>query len=119
VLQKLLEGQIKSGRLVVRLADGRDFRVGEGDTGHGPDVTVQLHGRSTPLKLALNPELYLGEAYMNGDLVLERGSLWDLMELIGRNCPPRVKRRAIGTPYGRRRGTPFPGVRAARRVAIS
>jgi hypothetical protein len=34
-----------------------------------------------PLKLALWPDLYLGEAYMNGSLVLERGDLWDLLDL--------------------------------------
>jgi hypothetical protein len=37
-----------------------------------------------PLKLALWPDLYLGEAYMNGSLVLERRDLWDLLDL-GRN----------------------------------
>jgi cyclopropane-fatty-acyl-phospholipid synthase len=42
----------------------------------------------------LNPEFYLGEAYMNGELVLERGTLWDLMELIGRNCPPQPHSRS-------------------------
>ncbi|MGH9550026.1 MAG: class I SAM-dependent methyltransferase, partial [Terriglobales bacterium] len=31
------------------------------------------------------PDLYLGEAYMNGSLVFERGNLWDLLDLFGRN----------------------------------
>jgi cyclopropane-fatty-acyl-phospholipid synthase len=38
-----------------------------------------------PLKLALWLDLYLGAAYMNGSLVLERGDLWDLLDLCGRN----------------------------------
>jgi cyclopropane-fatty-acyl-phospholipid synthase len=49
------------------------------------EVVVRLLGWMTPLKLALWPDLYLGEAYMNGSLVLERGSLWDLLDLCGRN----------------------------------
>jgi cyclopropane-fatty-acyl-phospholipid synthase len=48
------------------------------------EVVVRLLGRMTPLKLALWPDLYLGEAYMNGSLVLERGDLWDLLDLCGR-----------------------------------
>ncbi|MGC1345692.1 MAG: hypothetical protein WA863_06205, partial [Methyloceanibacter sp.] len=35
------------------------------------EVVARLTGRMTPLKLALWPDLYLGEAYMNGSLVLE------------------------------------------------
>ena len=48
-------------------------------------MAVRLKGVLTPLKLALHPDLYLGELYMDGALVLERGSLWDLLELLGRN----------------------------------
>jgi hypothetical protein len=36
------------------------------------DVVVRLSGALTPWKLALNPDLHLGEAYMNGTLVLEQ-----------------------------------------------
>ena len=48
------------------------------------EVVARVTGRMTPLKLALWPDLYLGEAYMNGSLVLERGDLWDLLDLFGR-----------------------------------
>jgi hypothetical protein len=43
------------------------------------------HGALTSWKLALHPELYFGELYMDGALILERGTLWDLLELLGRN----------------------------------
>jgi cyclopropane-fatty-acyl-phospholipid synthase len=49
------------------------------------EVVARLTGRMTPLKLALWPDLYLGEAYMNGSLVLERGGLWDILDLFVRN----------------------------------
>jgi cyclopropane-fatty-acyl-phospholipid synthase len=35
--------------------------------------------------MAFNPELYLGEAYMDGRLTLEEGTLRDLFELAARN----------------------------------
>ncbi|MCW6508239.1 cyclopropane-fatty-acyl-phospholipid synthase family protein [Lichenifustis flavocetrariae] len=49
------------------------------------EVTVRLHGSLTPFKLMLDPHRYLGESYMNGDLTIERGDLWDFIELIGYN----------------------------------
>jgi cyclopropane-fatty-acyl-phospholipid synthase len=61
-----------------------------------PDVIVKLTSRLTSLKLALWPDLYLGEAYMSGDLVIEHGTLWDLLDLCGRNIAAR--RRRISGP---------------------
>lgn len=49
------------------------------------DVGIRLKKTSTALRLALNPDLYLGEAYMDRDLEIEQGTLWDFMELIGSN----------------------------------
>lgn len=61
-------------------------RLHEFGNGQGPFVTLRLLDPSLPLKLALNPSLSLGEAYMDGDLVLEDGGLPDLMELICQNA---------------------------------
>jgi hypothetical protein len=44
------------------------------------------------LKLSLHPDLYLGELYADGALIIERGTLWDLLELLGRNQLVRVTR---------------------------
>ena len=49
-------------------------------------------GRLTPIKLALHPDFYFGEAYMNGELIIEQGTLWDLLELCGRNLERRQMR---------------------------
>ena len=35
------------------------------------------------MKLALHPDLYFGELYVDGALIVERGTLWDLLELVG------------------------------------
>jgi hypothetical protein len=44
-----------------------------------------LAARYTLLKLSLHPDLYFGELYVDGALTMERGTLWDLLELLGRN----------------------------------
>lgn len=60
----------KSGRT-------RDF----GDRQTGPSVTVRFHDRMLPLRLVINPSLAFGEAYMDGTLTIERGSLRDLLHI--------------------------------------
>jgi cyclopropane-fatty-acyl-phospholipid synthase len=86
VLARLLKRMIRTGRMRVEASDGRTLiEVGDKTKATNPDVAVRLRGMLTPFKLALNPDLYLGEAYMSGALEIRRGSLWDLMELIGRN----------------------------------
>jgi cyclopropane-fatty-acyl-phospholipid synthase len=84
MLKRLLQRLIKIGRLTVIEADGSVLIFGERGSDQ-PDVIVKLASRLTSLKLALWPDLYLGEAYMAGDLVVERGTLWDLLDLCGRN----------------------------------
>ena len=74
------------GKLEIVTPSGQSVRLDGSNYAdhHRPlDLKVRLKRASTPLKLAVDPYLYFGEAYMNGDLVIERGDLWDLMELIG------------------------------------
>ena len=90
MLVSLLRNVIRVGRLTVRMPSGETLEVGNAGEDTTPHVQVRLRGRLTPLKLAVNPDLYLGEAYMNGELELERGTLWDLMDLVGRNLNNRL-----------------------------
>ena len=84
MLDAMLERLLQTGSLSVTWPNGRTSRYGRNKTPN-PDVAVRLVGPLTPLKLGLHPDLYLGEAYMSGALRLERGTLWDLMTLLGRN----------------------------------
>lgn len=86
VLDALLRQFIRKGSLAVVWPNGRRGQYGKQD-GREPSVAVRLIGRLTPLKLALHPDLFLGETYMDGSLRVERGTLWDLLELLGRNLP--------------------------------
>jgi cyclopropane-fatty-acyl-phospholipid synthase len=66
--------------------------------GSGPQIALGI-GKGWGARIALNPDMALGEAYMEGGLVMEQGSLWDLCELIGRNFvdgpPPGPVKRAF------------------------
>ncbi|RYB07136.1 SAM-dependent methyltransferase [Lichenibacterium ramalinae] len=87
MLKTLLARLIRHGRLTVTTPFGtvaagqRDESLPAGRL----DVRLRLRKAATVLKLATNPDLYFGEAYMDGDLVIEQGSLYDLMELLGSN----------------------------------
>ncbi len=48
-------------------------------------VPIRLGARHLDYTLALNPELSIGEAYMNGLLTIEEGSLFDGLEIVARN----------------------------------
>jgi cyclopropane-fatty-acyl-phospholipid synthase len=86
MLKSMLRRLIQTGRLVVIWPDGTSSQFGEASKSADVlDVIVRLKGALTPLKLAINPEFYLGEAYVDGALLMERGSLWDLLELCGTN----------------------------------
>lgn len=72
LLSNLLTRFIRNG--VMRLIDADGIVHEFGGRGPGPRVTIRLADRSLHTKLALNPELYAGEAYMDGTLTFEDGS---------------------------------------------
>lgn len=92
MLNHFLRGFVQRGRLAVTYADGSRYAFGE-VAADSPEVAVRFTQASLPWKLALWPDFYLGEAYMLGQLVLERGSLWDLLDLCGRNLELRLEKR--------------------------
>ena len=86
MLGKTLKRLIRHGRLTIIRPDGDTEQFGELTAAEPrPDVTVRLKGALTSLKLSLHPDLYFGELYVDGALIIERGTLWDLLELLGRN----------------------------------
>ena len=70
------------------LCERREFsETAECDDGarDAPQATVRLTDKSLYRKLFLNPELYAGEAYMDGTLVIENGSIRDLLKVFALN----------------------------------
>ncbi len=82
LLARLFERLVSVGRLTLIDASGRTHRF-EGRP--GPASTIRLKDPVLHRKLVLRPRLYLPEAYMDGTLVIEEGSLYDLMDLLARN----------------------------------
>ena len=78
LLSRMLKRVIRIGRLTVLDPSGRQHVFGPGGK---PEVTVRLHGRRTVLRLFLNPAHHVGEAYMNGTLTIEKGSLHDFLHV--------------------------------------
>ena len=79
---RLFERIITVGRLRVRDAGGR-FHTFDGSP--GASVTIRLHDPALHWKLLVRPRLYLGEAFMDGTLTVEEGSLYDLIDLLAVN----------------------------------
>ncbi len=83
LLSRLLHRMIRNGTLRVIDAKGKThLHTGAAP---GPEVTIKLHDRTLHTKLFLNPCLYLGEAYMDGTLTIEEGTLADFLEIVARN----------------------------------
>jgi cyclopropane-fatty-acyl-phospholipid synthase len=77
MFDRLLARGIKRGSLTLIDHRGRRQTFGHGD----PRVTIRLADRATDWALSLNPWLKVGEAYMDGKLVIEEGSLYDLIDI--------------------------------------
>lgn len=78
LLANLLTKFIRNGTLIVIDAAGRTHRFGNRNP--GPTVKLRLTDPALYTKLALNPELHAGEAYMHGTLIFEPG--YDIGELM-------------------------------------
>ena len=70
---------LKKGRITL-LVPGKPSRTyGRGE---GKHLTVRFTDRKVAFEILRNPRLGLGEAYMDGRLIVEDGTILDLLELI-------------------------------------
>jgi cyclopropane-fatty-acyl-phospholipid synthase len=70
---------IRRGSFTVTTAAGKTYTFGDG---HGPPVAVRFTSAKAQRSVLLDPELKLGEAYMNGTFVVERGSIADVLAIL-------------------------------------
>jgi cyclopropane-fatty-acyl-phospholipid synthase len=73
---------VRTGNLEVETADGSTHIFGDGS---GRRLGVRLVDRAAELELLMDPALALGELYMEGRLIVTRGSLYDILEVGARN----------------------------------
>ncbi len=90
-LETLFRRIVREGDLTVIGADGRACKFGNGT---GQAVVVRIMDRASERRIAFDPELAAGEAYMQDRLRFERGSFYDLAALVLENL----------------RAAPFPGM---------
>ena len=79
LIETLLGKVLTEGRLTIVTPDGKSAIYGPDE---GKLLTIRVTDRKVLFGIARNPRLGLGEAYMDGRLVIEDGSILDLMELI-------------------------------------
>ncbi len=79
----ILKSLVRTGSIWIIDAGGRLHKLGDGSA---PSATIRLASKATEYRLALNPALTVGEAYMNGALRIEEGTLYDFAAVIGRNA---------------------------------
>ncbi len=88
LLSKFLAPFVRSGELTVIDPSGARSHFGRRDErtpAEEPAVVIRIADRMTGFKLGLNPGLYAGEAYMDGTLTIEHGTIYDLLALVTRN----------------------------------
>ena len=81
-LRHILDRTITTGHLNLIDSAGRNFGFGDQS---GRPVVARIADRQTERQLALNPALALGEAYMDGRLILEQGTIYDFLDLLAAN----------------------------------
>jgi cyclopropane-fatty-acyl-phospholipid synthase len=79
MLERVLSDLVREGDLSVTLPDGRHFGLGNGGT---PRVSCRLTDTGAIRELLSDPELAFGELFTDGRLVIEEGTLIELLEII-------------------------------------
>jgi len=69
------------GTLEIIDSDEKIYKFGSSN----PQVRIRLKNKSIERKLFFNPNLHIGEAYMNEELIIEKGTIEEFLNLIT-NC---------------------------------
>src|SRR3954468_24716075 len=79
LLRYFLGQFVRRGTMTFTAASGARFTCGDGT---GRPVSVRFLSPRTERRILLNPELALGEAYMDGTFVVEDGSIVDALAIL-------------------------------------
>jgi cyclopropane-fatty-acyl-phospholipid synthase len=119
LLEWLLQRFVRRGTLRLTPARGSTFTVGDGT---GPPVAVRFTTKAAERGVLIDPELRLGEAYMEGTLRVEQGTIADFLAIalgqIPGGMPPNWAQLQWAVRYLYRRWQQFNRpTRAQRNVA--
>src|SRR5215472_6767756 len=93
MLDFLLRKYIGRGSLAVRFPSGKTTTYGDG----APQVAIAIRDKAALLFLGMDPDLKLGELYMDGRLTIEDGGIVGLLDLLMGNMA--VQGGASGTHH--------------------
>src|SRR5687768_2214206 len=79
ILSLAFTRSVKHGSLEMTTARGELFTFGDGTA---PQVSIRFTDEAAQMALCLHPELKLGELYTEGRLVIEQGTILDLLQLL-------------------------------------
>jgi cyclopropane-fatty-acyl-phospholipid synthase len=81
-ISRALARLLRTGSLTVRFASGRTRTFGDGT---GTPLAIRFADKAAERALALDPALKLGELFMDGRLIVEEGTIYDLVSLMKRS----------------------------------
>jgi cyclopropane-fatty-acyl-phospholipid synthase len=79
----LLHSLIHRGHLTLIDNAGRSYSFG--DQSSDPQVVARIHDRRLPFRLLFSPTVALGEAYMDGRITIEVGTLREFLQIVTSN----------------------------------
>lgn len=82
LFERFVRRLIRDGHLAVSIGNGPEMTFGNGS---GPKVIVRIRDQATVLRLMIDPELTLGESYMDSALSIEGDDVQGLLAIIIRN----------------------------------
>ena len=77
-LASFLNKIFKKGGFILTDANSKDYIIGE--PGNNP-IKIKILNKKLHYKLLFRPDLYFGEAYTDGDIIIENGTLTDFLDL--------------------------------------
>ena len=119
LLRTAFERLIRAGNLRVTTAGGSTFTCGDGT---GRPVAIRFTTRAAERAVLVDPELKFGEAYMDGSIVVEQGTIADVLAIVlgqhrADRLPPWARLQWLARYLHRRLQQFNPRGRARRNVA--
>jgi cyclopropane-fatty-acyl-phospholipid synthase len=114
LLERLVRNTYRSRPILIRLPGDREIA---GAAPGEPELIVTIADMASVLKIAANPEVGLGDVYMEGGLTIEGGDIHDFLELTASELKGRPRRKpGLGWRLTRLRDQANDRLRARRNV---
>ena len=96
MLFSILSNISLKGKLDIVDSNGKTHTFGSSE----PYVKIKLSNKSIQRKLFINPSLYLGEGYMDGEIIIEEGTIEDFIKIISASYDDFLSQNYIFKFYG-------------------